>query len=299
MDAEFKKALRGAKWADTGDRIDMDSTDSGAVAIDRATGYPDSMSRAANGHTPDRRKENQINREQYGAVHDLIMGIFVYDADVDYPQHAICQTAAGLWRATRPNGPGISGGAVAPGAPNQTAWEIMTGTVGLPSAPRDITFDNSTPREMAIRWKNGQDGGARIETYDFQSRLSGDSPAWSPGLPISVAFAQHRLTGLKAGRQVQVRVRTRTLGGISEWAVSVVSANTDAASIVRGAVPSGGAAVGLQAQAGNAQVNLTWAAPDDGGFPIKQYRVQWRPAAGAFSASDQHTTTTRQDLSPA
>ena len=293
MDAEFKKALKGGIWA--ADRTDNVTPESTAVTptLVRTQGYPEAYSRSSGGVTVDRRRMNQQLRELYGAAFHVREGIPTYDSEVEYPVGCVTKIGSQLWISVKVHAADTG---ESPTDNGQTTWEAVSGSTQAPEAPRDITFDNSTQGQMGVKWKNGQDGGARIESYDLQYRIRNGSESWSPVTPISAPFAQHTLTGLTSGNQIQVQVRARTNIGVSPWAQSTYGTGDNPPDVVRGNVPGGGPLFGLLATARDASVDLSWSVPPDGGFPIKRYLVQWRARGATFSANNQQysdNTTSR------
>ena len=266
MDSEFKKLLAGSKWADTGDRKDPDSGDI-SPELSRSIGFSNEYSRSTDGVTPDRRRINQIFRELYGAAFEVKKGVSDYDSEVNYEVGGMTKTEKLLWICVRDNGPKTT--VVSPLTDGQTAWEKFLGSRKIPDAPHSFEFDNSVRNQMSVRWKNGLDGGELIDSYDFQWRIE-ENDNWSSS--ISLTYIGHTITGLSSGNRIQVRARARTTIGIGDWGTSEISDDSE----VTGSVPVGGNVFGLIAEAGDARATLRWSIPDDGGFPILRYRIQYR-----------------------
>ena len=284
MDAEFKKLLAGGKWAETGDRADPGSSNI-SPQLARTTGWPSSYSQS-DGNTPDRRRMNQQFRELTGGAFEVRMGVSPYDAAVNYPLDAITQVQGRLFRAKVANGPGTSNATEPVSDTNEAVWERVSGSVTIPDAPREALFDNSELNALSLRWKNGRDGGERIKTYQFQYRTLGND-IWLPSTPITLNYAQHKLTGLTSGHRIVVRIKAVSDEGESVWYITDENA---ANALVVGNVPSGGNALGLIGEPGDSRVRLTWNLPtSDGGFPILRYRLQWRTASETFGALNETT----------
>ena len=277
IDAESKKI---EKWADTGDRTDPD--DSGlSPALVRATGWPSEFS-ATDGNVPRRRVFNQLFRELSGVAVDTIQrGILPWDAEVDYLQDAIAVGGSTLYRATVATGPGTSN-ATNPTTAGQTVWATVTGTSTDPSAPNAPTATRPRAGVLDWSWNCPLDGGAAIDSFDFQWRVSG-TQTWTAS--IEVDTPRYELTGLSSGTTIEARVRATNTNGNSPW--SATGSQTP-----QGSVPEGGSQFALRADPGNSgEVDLSWLEPDDGGLNISGYTVQWRSGNQAFSTGRQATST--------
>lgn len=282
MDTEFKKLLNGGKWAtDATDNIDPDSTSITPV-LNREDGFPASYSRVS-GNVPDRRRINQLLRELTGGAFELVMGVSPYDAEVNYPLHAISAVAGRLYRAKVANGPDHQN-VTTPDPAGNAVWEAVSGAIGVPDKPFSFEFDNSAPGQMTIRWKDGRDNGARITSYRFQWRNS-STGAWVPSTPITTQFAEYTLTSVAPNTQIFVQARAMNEVGLGDWAMD------DTGEVVIGTVPGGGASIGLLATPGDAQASLTWQQPATGGHPIQHYIVQWRPTSQTFTSGNQTTVS--------
>ena len=277
IDAESKKI---EKWADTGDRTDPD--DSGlSPALVRATGWPSEFS-ATDGNVPRRRVFNQLFRELSGVAVDTIQrGILPWDAEVDYLQDAIAVGGSTLYRATVATGPGTSN-ATNPTTAGQTVWATVTGTSTDPSAPNAPTATRPRAGVLDWSWNCPLDGGAAIDSFDFQWRVSG-TQTWSAS--IEVDTPRYELTGLSSGTTIEARVRATNTNGNSPW--SATGSQTP-----QGSVPEGGSQFALRADPGNSgEVDLSWLEPDNGGLNITSYTVQWRTQNQAFSTGRQASST--------
>ena len=221
----------------TDDRIDPDDS-SLSPAIVVADGYPDSFSAAA-GDTPRRKVINELWYREDSAIKDVInFGILPWDTDVDTLEDGIKQVNGVLYRATIDNGPTYSN-ATDPTASGQTIWELVSGTLNVPSAPDAPTAveDNGT---LDWSWNCPKDNGAAVTEFDFEWRVSGQQ-AWSAS--IVVTTPRYLLTGLTNGTGYEAQVLARNSQGDSPF--SAEGTGTPVA-----AVPGGGNTLALRGRHG-------------------------------------------------
>ena len=241
-----------------------------------ADGYPASFS-ADDGNTPRRPVFNEQYHRETSALADIRnYGILPWDAEVDTLQGGLKQVAGVAYRALVDNGPSFSN-AVSPTAAGQAVWEILRGVISDPSAPDAPMATAPRSGELDWFWNCPLDGGAQVTEFDFQWRRSGTG-SWSPSVPVSTARAV--LTSLTNGQPIEARVRARSSHGVGPWSAIGTATPT-------GTIPGGGSTLALRADAGDAQVTLTWLEPDDGGVTITAYTVQWREDGQAFSSGRQ------------
>ena len=270
----FKDIKRWAS-APTADRTAPDDA-SLTPPLVVADGYPASFS-ADDGNTPRRPVFNEQYHRETSALADIRnYGILPWDAEVDTLQGGLKQVAGVAYRALVDNGPSFSN-AVSPTAAGQAVWEILRGVISDPSAPDAPMATAPRSGELDWFWNCPLDGGAQVTEFDFQWRRSGTG-SWSPSVPVSTARAV--LTSLTNGQPIEARVRARSSHGVGPWSAIGTATPT-------GTIPGGGSALALRADAGDAQVTLTWLEPDDGGVTITAYTVQWREDGQAFSSGRQ------------
>ena len=266
-------------WASapTANRTDPDDvTLTPALVI--ANGYPASFSADA-GDTPRRPVVNEIFWRLFSAAKDGInFGILPWDTDVDTLTGGVKQVSGVIYRALVDNGPTYSN-AIIPTTAGQTVWEIVSGTIGLPSAPAQPTATAPASGELDWSWNCPLDGGAAITSFNFYWRTAG-TLAFSAA--ISVTTPRYVLTGLTNGTAIEAQVEAVNAQGTSP--PSAVGSATP-----QGTVPGGGATLALRATAGDGEVDLDWLEPDTGGLTITQYIVQWRASGQAFSTGRQAT----------
>lgn len=279
-DSEALKILDGI-WAidDATGRI---LPENATPAIVRAQGFGPAYSST---DTPERGVMNQILCEQYSAAFHLMThgGILPYDATkTNYPVGATTKTLESgvltVWKCVTANGPDST--VVSPLDSGQTAWEQLSGEVGIPDAP-------DAPRAFALRgellwsWHPNSDNGSDVTHWEFQHRVEG-AAVWAQGPDQTTPF--RRQSNLANGVTREARVRAVSSVGKSPWS-SVGTATPTAG------VPSGGHQFGLRATAKNAQVLLEWGEPDTGGSPITGYTWQWKSGAQSYESGRQGTGT--------
>ena len=183
----------GPAWASapTADRTDPDdATLTPALVI--ANGWPASFSADA-GDTPRRRVFNEMYWRRDSALLDIRnFGILPWDAAVDTLQGGVKQVSGVIYRALVDNGPTYTN-AVNPTTAGQTVWEVVSGTVGLPSAPAQPTATAPASGELDWSWNCPLDGGAAITSFNFYWRTAGTTTF---SAAISVTTPRYVLTGL-------------------------------------------------------------------------------------------------------
>jgi large repetitive protein len=153
-----------------------------------------------------------------------------------------------------------------------------------PGSPQNLAA-TAGDKQVALTWAApASDGGAAITDYRVQYRAAGAS-TWVtyPDGTSTNLFAT--VTLLVNGTTYDFRVRAINsvgLGAIS----NVVSATPTTANPGAPGIPGG-----LTPTAGNKQVALTWTEPSNGGSPITDYGVQYRPVGGTWATYPDGTST--------
>ncbi|MBF2754663.1 MAG: fibronectin type III domain-containing protein [Gammaproteobacteria bacterium AqS3] len=286
MDSEAKKLFKSKAWAidSPSNRADMDDPNV-TPQIDRAKGWDDTYSQQ-NGNLPDRRHFNQVLCETSAAAIMVKDGVSQWDNEVDYPVHGITNVKGVLWRAKVATGPTTSN-AVSPSTPNQNVWEMTSGSQDIPDAPE--AFQGTTPAYNVIvaQWKAGEDNGAKILRWQFQIAPATNDD-WSVIGVHNTAYPYISVSGLEPDTQYKVRARAQNLKGWGPWGYSAVGAT---GFTTTGTVPDGGNILALLATAGDADVDLVWAEPNNGGYSITRYVVQWALASGAWDENQETSVT--------
>ena len=113
------------------------------------------------------------------------------------------------------------------------------------------------------------DGNSQITDYIIQYRTGSDS--WNTFTDAVSDLTRTNVTGLSNGNTYEFRVAAKNINGTGSYTVAV--------SATPRTTP--GMPAGLAAEAGNAQVSLSWTVPpDDGGSKIIDYVIQYRQGAG-------------------
>ena len=161
-----------------------------------------------------------------------------------------------------------------------------TDSADTPDAPTNVRahragapFDG---REIVVTWRApARDGGADITGYDVEWSPDGKSGWRTAGRVSTLSF---RDTGLGYGTTRHYRVAARNSRGlVSAWSETAAAAT--AVQEKGASVPA--APANLTLTAGTQHIRASWDAPDDGGDPIKGYRVQYRE--GTSGAWDELT----------
>ena len=125
--------------------------------------------------------------------------------------------------------------------------------------------------QVQLSWTApGSDGGAAITGYRIEVSSGG---SWTVAVADTGATGTSRtMTGLSNGTGYQFRVAAINAVGVGP-ASQPSAVVTPAAAVTPGAVP--GAPTGVSGVPGDAQVQLSWAAPgSDGGAAITGYRIE-------------------------
>ena len=150
--------------------------------------------------------------------------------------------------------------------------------VTAPAAPTGLTGVPGNA-QVQLSWTAPDDGGTPITGYRIDTRAAGGSWTSLTTGPDTTYTA----TGLTNGTAYEFRIAATN-------AVATGPDSTIAGPYVPRTVP--GAPTGLTGVPGNAQVQLTWTAPADGGTPITGYRIDTRAAGGSWTSLTTGTDTT-------
>ena len=165
-----------------------------------------------------------------------------------------------------------------------TGSSVVIPTVTVPGVPTSLS---ATPGNgiVTLSWTAPSDtGGRAITDYKIEYRTSGGS--WQTFADGTSTSTSATVTGLTNGQAYQFRVSaTNNIGTGS--ASNVVSATPIAT--VQATAPS--APTNLAATAGNAQVGLSWTAPNNGGSVITRYNIEQSTDGTTWTASTPATST--------
>ena len=169
---------------------------------------------------------------------------------------------------------------------SETATPSATATEpDAPAAPSLTAGDE----ELAVSWTAPNDNGAAIDDYDVRYKRTSSS-SWV-NHSFSGTGRSTTITGLTNGEEYEVQVRAQNSVGESDW-----SASAEATPMSDADVPDAPAPPTLTA--GNAQLAVSWTAPDDNGASITDYDVRYKRTSAAswvnhsFSGTGRSTTIT-------
>ena len=118
------------------------------------------------------------------------------------------------------------------------------------------------------------DGGTPLTGYEVQWSPNGTS-GWRAAGRVGADTLNYEDTGLSWGTTRYYRVAARNARGLSAWSDAPAPGATAKQDQTQGVtVPK--RPTNLELFPGNAQMTVTWDAPDDGGSPIRGYRVMYR-----------------------
>ena len=165
-----------------------------------------------------------------------------------------------------------------------TGSSVVIPTVTAPGVPTSLS---ATPGNgiVTLSWTAPSDtGGRTITDYKIEYRTSGGS--WQTFADGTSTSTSATVTGLSNGQVYQFRISaTNNIGTGS--ASNIVSATPIAT--VQATAPS--APTNLAATTGNAQVGLSWTAPNNGGSAITRYNIEQSTDGTTWTAATPATST--------
>ena len=173
-----------------------------------------------------------------------------------------------------------------------------TGTT-LAAAMPTITLTAATgDGQVTLSWTYTNDDGEAFDHWRYAQKKGGGSYSFGVAIPGGKTVRMHTVTGLENDAAYTFKVSR----GVTSPPPAMIQSTADPDSNEVTATPTAAPTVavpaaptGLSAEAGNRQVKLTWADPDDDS--ITRYRVQQRKGSAAWgswtaiSGSDADTTT--------
>ena len=148
-----------------------------------------------------------------------------------------------------------------------------------PGAPAGVVARGASGADacckIIVMWQPPADGGGTPLTgYEVQWSPNG-TRGWSRLVGVDASTLSFEDTGLNWGTTRWYRVAARNDVGQGPWSNPPAPGATATQDQGKGvSVP--GAPTNLELRPGNAQMTVTWGAPDDGGSPIRGYRVMYR-----------------------
>ena len=158
-----------------------------------------------------------------------------------------------------------------------------------PAPPTGVDITTEGNGELTVGWTAPtENGGSDITGYKVQ---------WKSG---TQSFGTARSTLTTDGAATSYTIPSLTNG--TEYTVRVLAVNSvgdSAASNTDTGTPSTTPSDPTNVQAsGNAELTVTWDAPDDGGSAITGYTVQWKSGTQSYNTSRQATVTTTTHTIP-
>ena len=158
-----------------------------------------------------------------------------------------------------------------------------------PAPPTGVDITTEGNGELTVGWTAPtENGGSDITGYKVQ---------WKSGAQSFGSSRQHTTAD---GAATSYTIPSLTNG--TEYTVRVLAVNAvgdSAASNTDTGTPSTTPSDPTNVQAsGNAELTVTWDAPDDGGSAITGYTVQWKSGTQSYNTSRQATVTTTTHTIP-
>ena len=173
------------------------------------------------------------------------------------------------------------------------ASDVVTATFKTspvkPAPPTGVDITTEGNGELTVGWTAPtENGGSDITGYKVQ---------WKSGAQSFGSSRQHTTAD---GAATSYTIPSLTNG--TEYTVRVLAVNSvgdSAASNTDTGTPSTTPSDPTNVQAsGNAELVVTWTAPDDGGSAITGYTVQWKSGSESYSTTRQATVTTTTHTIP-
>ena len=158
-----------------------------------------------------------------------------------------------------------------------------------PAPPTGVAITTEGNGELTVGWTAPtENGGSDITGYKVQ---------WKSGAQSFGSSRQHTTAD---GAATSYTIPSLTNG--TEYTVRVLAVNAvgdSAASNTDTGTPSTTPSAPTNVQAsGNAELTVTWDAPNDGGSAITGYTVQWKSGTQSYNTSRQATVTTTTHTIP-
>ena len=143
------------------------------------------------------------------------------------------------------------------------------------TVPAQVVISGTThgDRQVTVTWTAPNDGGSAITRYDYRVGAAGS--AQDVGNP-DISTTSVIILKLHNGTQYEFYIRAANVAGDGVWS----AASTETPSTTPGAP------IGLASLSADAEVALSWSAPDDGGNTITSYDyssddgVSWKTTGG-------------------
>ena len=168
----------------------------------------------------------------------------------------------------------------------KTAEQTITVTVTdvggeAPEAPAALVVSSASATSLTVAWIAPANAGPPIGDYDYRYRVTSPQGSWTEVTTTTITALSATIGALTEDTEYDVQVRATNGEGTSGWSASgtgTPTGSTEAGAIAN--VPEN-----LQATAGDAEVTLTWDAPNnDSGANITGYAYRYKESGGDFIA---------------
>ncbi len=159
-----------------------------------------------------------------------------------------------------------------------TVTDDDTEAPDVPGAPSVLS---ASANSLTVSWDEPANAGPPITDYDYRYRTSSPQGNWTEVTSTAIRGPSTTVGGLSENTAYDVQVLAKNAEGMSDWSASGTGMTLSSPP------PSttANAPQNLQAIAGNAEVTLTWEAPnDDGGADITGYVYRYKESGGDFIA---------------
>ena len=159
-----------------------------------------------------------------------------------------------------------------------TVTDDDTEAPDVPGAPSVLS---ASANSLTVSWDEPANAGPPITDYDYRYRTSSPQGNWTEVTSTAIRGPSTTVGGLSENTAYDVQVLATNAEGSSDWSASGMGMTLSSPP------PSttADAPQNLQAIGGNAEVTLTWDAPnDDGGADITGYVYRYKESGGDFIA---------------
>ena len=150
-----------------------------------------------------------------------------------------------------------------------------------PAAPT-LSADNT---KIDASWSAPSNNGRPITGYKVQYRKTG-APSWTTSSALGTSPLSYEIGSLTNGTEYEVQVQATNAVGDSPW--------SDSAKDTPRTVPAKPAAPSLSS--GNAKLNASWSAPNDGGSDITGYTVRYKKTSDTNWTTSSSQTDTSYEI---
>ena len=159
-----------------------------------------------------------------------------------------------------------------------TVTDVGGEAPGVPAAP---VMSSASATSVTVTWTAPTNAGPPIGDYDYRHRVTLLQGLWTEVTTTTITALSATIGELAEDTEYDVQVRATNDEGTSGWSDSGMGTPTRATEA--GAIAN--APENLQATAGDAEVTLTWDAPNnESGADITGYAYRYKESGGDFTA---------------